>query len=660
MSATPISILVVDDEPAHQQAIRRSLEDAGIPYRVSLAGSLHEYRRVVAEDPPDLVILDRLLPDGRAETVLTHPPETGRFPQVVMTSHGDEHVAVGAIQSGALDYVVKSPESFAQMPHLVERVMRTWAAISERKAALARLRESEQRLRLAMEAAQMGAWDHDVTAGRLTWSDSNARLMGYTPGAFPGTEEAFRELIHPDSREIYAAALHRACHGDGLFQAEMHFRLRDGRERWGLIRGRSVRDVDGGGLRILGVDMDITERKTLEAQFLRAQRLEGIGSLASGVAHDLNNIFAPILMTLPLLRDSVQDSEDAAMLETVEACAQRGAEITRQLLTFARGTPEARVPLPVRHLLREMEKLIRETFPRDIRLVLDLEENLGTVMGDPTQFHQALMNLCINSRDAMPEGGVIRISARNVPVDERFVAKASVIHPGPHVCVRVTDTGSGIPPEHIDRIFDPFFTTKAIGKGTGLGLASVLGIVRGHDGFVRVTSEPGQGATFELYFPSTVCAPVLPESDRPAIPRGQGEWILLVDDEAPVRVSMQRTLETFGYRIVAASQGEEALTLFAQHRERIRALVTDMMMPVMGGPALIQAVRELAPTLPILGMTGLPESQSIKGLDGLRLSALLTKPFTIEELARAVSAALGAERPSPVGAGGAPAEAWKE
>ena len=652
MSTTPIRILVVDDEPAHQQAIRRALEDAPTPYRVVLAESLSEYRQAVADDPPDLVILDRLLPDGRAESVLTHPPEAGRFPQVVMTSHGDEHVAVGAIQAGALDYVVKSAESFAQMPRTVERVLRTWAAISERKAAVASLRESEQRLRLAMEAAQMGAWDHDVTAGRMTWSDSNARLMGFEPGTFPGTEEAFRELIHPDSREVYAAALDRAWRGDGLFQAELHFRLRDGRERWGLIRGRSVRDAEDGRLRLLGVDMDITERKTLEAQFLRAQRLEGIGSLASGIAHDLNNIFAPILMTLPLMRDSVRDSEDTAMLETVEACAQRGAEITRQLLTFARGTPEARVPLPVRHLLREMERLIRETFPRDIRLVLDLEENLGTVLGDPTQFHQALMNLCINSRDAMPEGGVIRISARDVPVDERFVAKASVIHPGPHLCVRVTDTGSGISPEHIDRIFDPFFTTKDVGKGTGLGLASVLGIVRGHDGFVRVTSEPGQGATFELFFPSTTSATAPVPSEKPAIPRGQGEWILLVDDETPVRVSMQRTLETFGYRVLSATQGAEALTLLVQHGDRIRALITDMMMPVMGGPALIQAVRKMAPDLPILGMTGLPESPSIKGLVGLRLSALLTKPFTIEELARAVSAALTAERPSSVEAAG--------
>jgi len=629
-------------------AIERSLDDARGSYQVQQAGSLAEYWASVAKHPPDLAILDLLLPDGRAESVLRYPPEAGLFPQVVMTSHGDEHVAVSAIQSGALDYVVKSPESFDQMPHTVERVLRTWAALAQREIALARLRESEHRLRLAMEASQMGAWDHDVVHGTLSWSHSQEVLMGFEPGTFPGTEAAYLQLLHPDSRDAYATAQERACHGDGLFQAELHFRLRDGRERWGLVRGRSIRDAQGKTLRLLGVDMDVSERKMLEAQFLRAQRLEGIGSLASGVAHDLNNIFAPILMTAPLLRDSLQDSEGAAMLDTIETCALRGAEITRQLLTFARGTPEARVPLPVRHLVREMEKLIRETFPRDIRLCLDIPDHLWPVTGDPTQFHQALMNLCINSRDAMPDGGTLRISLQNALVDESFVASASVVRPGPHLCIRVSDSGSGIPAENIDRIFDPFFTTKEIGKGTGLGLASVLGIVRGHDGFVRVASDPGHGASFELYFPAATSNPEASEPPRRPLPLGTGECVLLVDDEPSVRASMQRTLEAFGYKVLTASQGAEALAIFTQHSSRIRAVVTDMMMPVMSGPALIEAIRKSSPAIPILGMTGLPERQAIKGLDSLALTGLLTKPFSIDELTRALAQALAPLAESPV------------
>jgi len=635
-----VRVLVVDDEPAHQMAIQRSLEDPGAGIEVTVVGSLAEYRRSVAERQPDLVILDRLLPDGRAEEVLVDPPEAGLFPQIVMTSHGDELIAVGAIQAGALDYVVKSPSAFAEMPHMVERALRAWGVLSERKRAQEQLRESERRLRLAMEAAQMGAWDLDVGSRRMALSASQERLLGFEPGGFPGTEDAFRLLMHGDSREVYATAFERACHGDGHFQAELHFRLPDGRERWGLVRGRAVRDDDGGGLRLVGVDMDITERKVLEAQFLRAQRLEGIGSLASGIAHDLNNIFAPILMTTPMLREGLRNVEDAAMLDTVESCAQRGAEITRQLLTFARGTPDARVPLPLRRLLKEMERLLRETFPRDIRLVVDTGENLWTVMGDPTQFHQALMNLCLNARDAMPEGGTLQISVANTEVDETFLAQASVVRPGPHVCIRVADSGSGISPENIDRIFDPFFTTKAVGKGTGLGLASVLGIVRGHDGFLRVDSRAGNGAVFELYFPASQAAAVIAETPRSPRPFGQGEWVLLVDDEAPIRSSMQRSLETFGYRVLTATQGAEGFAVFMEHRERIRAVVTDMMMPVMGGPALIQAIRREAPHLPILGMTGVPERQAIKGLEQHQLSGMLTKPFSLDELARALALAL--------------------
>lgn len=640
MNPTAVQILVVDDEPAHQQAIRRSLEDTRPHYEIRLAASLSEYHAAVAEQHPDLAILDLVLPDGRAESVLHSPPETGPFPQVVMTSHGDEHIAVGAIQSGALDYVVKSAESFAEMHHMVERALRTWAVITERERALARLRESEERLRMATEAAQMGTWVRDIPTGSLTWSPNLERLMGYEPGTFPGTDAAFRELLHPDSAQTLATAQERVRNGDGFFHAELHFRLRDGRERWSLMRGSAVRDADNRLVRIVGVDMDITDRKLLEAKFLRSQRLEGIGSLASGIAHDLNNIFAPILMTAPLLRESLKDPEDAAMLDTIATCALRGADITRQLLTFARGTPEARVPLPFRHLLREMEKIVRETFPRDIRLTLEIAPDLWPALGDSTQLHQALMNLCINSRDAMTDGGILRVSARNVDVDASFASMISGGQPGPHVCLSVSDTGTGIAAEHLDRIFDPFFTTKEIGKGTGLGLASVLGIVRGHGGFIQVTSELRQGTAFSLYFPAS--APARPALDvqPPRIPRGNGECILLVDDEPPIRNSMRRALQDLGYEVLVAHHGVEALTLFGQHHNRIQTVITDMMMPVMNGPVLVDALRRSSPHIPVLGMTGLPERDGIKGLANLELQGLLIKPFSIETLAHALRSAL--------------------
>jgi CheY-like chemotaxis protein len=371
--------------------------------------------------------------------------------------------------------------------------------------------------------------------------------------------------------------------------------------------------------------------------------LEGIGALAGGIAHDLNNILAPILMSASLLRETVKDPESRSMLATMAACAQRGADIIKQLLTFARGKPSARVPMPVRHLLNDMEKIIRETFPRNIQPRVDAPKDLWPVLGDATQIHQALMNLCVNARDAMPDGGTLTVSAANVTFDETSAALTPDAKPGAYICVRVTDTGTGIPPEHLDRIFDPFFTSKELGKGTGLGLSTVLGIVRGHDGFVRVNSRVGHGTTLEIYLRASPEATVVRTSDLEILPpRGHGELILVVDDEASVRAVVQQTLEMNGYRVVAAAEGNEALTLFARHRVEVKAVITDMMMPGMEGPALIRALRNLEPRLPILGMTGLGQRVGVKGIENLDLPNLLMKPFAGAKLLAALHEVIAA------------------
>jgi hypothetical protein len=303
------------------------------------------------------------------------------------------------------------------------------------------------------------------------------------------------------------------------------------------------------------------------------------------------------------------------------------------------------VPLPVRYLLGEMNKLIQETFPKNIQLHVNVPQNLWQVLGDATQIHQALMNLCVNARDAMSYGGTLTLAAENLTLDEAFAAMMSGAKPGPYVCVSVTDTGMGIPPENLDRIFDPFFTTKEIGKGTGLGLATVLGIARGHGGFVRVNSQTGKGTTFELYLPASLetKAAALPERET-LPPRAGGELILLVDDEAAVRGVVQHALEKHGYRVVPAAEGAEAMGLFARHRAEIRAVLTDMMMPEMDGPSLVRALRHLEPQLPILGMTGVGEKADIKGLETLDLLVLLTKPFNSVTLLGVLHQALTAPR----------------
>jgi PAS domain S-box-containing protein len=496
---------------------------------------------------------------------------------------------------------------------------------TERKQAEERVSEQAALLDAANDAIYVRKLDHTVTY----WNDGAERVFEWPRAEALGRK--FTDLINY-GREAFESA-QAMLRERGSWSGELKRTRKSGQEavifcRWTLLRDRQGRPKE-----ILAINTDITEQKQLEANFLRAQRMEGIGALAGGIAHDLNNILQPILMTVPMLAETTTDPESREMLDTVESCAQRGADIIRQLLTFARGAPGTRVPLPLRHLMRDTEKIIRETFPRNIQTAIDAPPDLWPVMGDATQIHQVLMNLCVNARDAMPDGGKITLAAANQQLDEAFSAMMPGAKPGPHVCVSVTDTGTGIPPELLDRIFDPFFTTKEIGKGTGLGLPTVLGVVRGHGGFVRVDSKPGWGTAFQLYFPASPDTQAAVLKGAGALPpRAAGELILVVDDEASVRSIVQRTLEKHGYRVVTATEGSEALAFFARHQKEIRAVLTDMMMPGMDGPTLVRALRQQHPQLPILGMTGLGEKAAIKGFRMSDLTRLLAKPFNSAEL----------------------------
>jgi len=505
------------------------------------------------------------------------------------------------------------------------------------------LRRQAALLDAANDAIYIRSLDHTVTY----WNDGAERLYGWSRAEALGHK--MTELGGLDLEAFEAA--HAALLAQGSWSGELKKIAKTGKPfdvfcRWTLLRDEAGRPAE-----VLAINTDITEKKQLETQFLRVQRLEGIGALAGGIAHDLNNILAPILMSTALLRETNLDEESRGIINTVEQCAQRGADIIKQLLTFARGKPGTRVLLPIRHLLGEMDKLIRETFPRNIEATVKAPKSLWPILGDATQIHQALMNLCVNARDAMPEGGTLSLAAENVTVDEAFAAMTPQAKPGLYVCVSVTDTGTGISAEHLDRIFEPFFTTKEVGKGTGLGLATVLGIVRGHDGFVRVKSRVGQGTMFEMYLPASPEAKASgPTAPGALPPPAHGEMLLVVDDEASVRAMLQRTLEKHGYRVLAASEGTEALALFTRQRAEIRAVITDMMMPGIDGPTLIRCLRELEPRLPILGMTGLAESTSIQGLQDLDLPVVLIKPFAGAKLLAALHEALAA----PAGVPAAP------
>ncbi len=342
-------------------------------------------------------------------------------------------------------------------------------------------------------------------------------------------------------------------------------------------------------------------------------------------------------MAAGLLKERTKEPRDRHILDLVESGAQRGAGVVRQLLTFSRGLGGERLTVQLRHLLREVSDLMHETFPKNIAIDREIAGDLSPVRADPTQIHQVLMNLCVNARDAMPGGGRLVLAARNWAATEDDLRGEPQAKAGPWVLISVTDSGHGIPPEIIKRIFDPFFTTKGVGKGTGLGLSTVLGIVRNHGGFVRVRSEPGQGASFQIHLPAESAAP---QAESPqaagAQPRGRGEVILVVDDEAPIREAARYALEARGYRVVSAANGEEAITRFLEHRQDIRLVLTDIMMPVMDGPTLVRSLRVLNPALRFIGTSGLDQLERRAEFSALGISEFLAKPYEAGSLLDAV------------------------
>jgi PAS domain S-box-containing protein len=388
--------------------------------------------------------------------------------------------------------------------------------------------------------------------------------------------------------------------------------------------------------------LDLSDQKRLEQQFLRAQRMESIGTLAGGIAHDLNNILAPIMMAVQVLKMQTTEPQMKTMLETIEVSSKRGADIVRQVLSFARGLQGERVEVQPVHLLKDIETIIRDTFPKNIRRDVSFPEGAWTILGDPTQLHQILLNLCVNARDAMPKGGSLSITVENVDLDDQYVAMNVQAKPGKYVIINVTDSGEGIPPEILDKIFDPFFTTKEVGKGTGLGLSTVMAIVKSHGGFVNVYSEVGKGSSFKVYLPAleTLAKKQRDTVSLATLPRGNGERILIVDDEASILTITSQTLEAFGYKTITAGDGAEAVAIYAQHRNKIAVILTDMAMPVMDGPATIRALLKVNPAAKIVAATGLKtEGNEAKALNA-GVKHFLSKPYTASTLLKTLRTVL--------------------
>lgn len=400
---------------------------------------------------------------------------------------------------------------------------------------------------------------------------------------------------------------------------------------------RAVREVE-----------ERVRRQAAEDQFrLSEERLRQITDNVSDLIVQLDNMLAPIILASQLLRLRVDDSEGLHWLDTMESTTQRGANLIKQVLTFARGDEGDRIETSAAHLIDEISTILKQTLNRSIQIQTTVADDLWPVIGDPTQLHQVLMNLCVNARDAMTDGGRIHVSAENLLLKENDPLLRNGGHPGLHVQITVADTGMGMPADVQERIFDPFYTTKEHGQGSGLGLTTVQTILANHEGFAVVESEQGRGSRFKIFIPAVTTAPITSpaKSSRPTLPRGNGETVLLVDDEAAFREITQATLEKYGYNVLTANDGTEGLTEFMRHRAEISVVITDIMMPVMDGAALIRSLRKMETNVRFIAISGLLEAEKATVNEAAPDANVefLGKPFSTESLLLIVHEVLSRE-----------------
>jgi PAS domain S-box-containing protein len=634
-------ILIVDDTPTNLEMLFDFLGNSGFKVLIAEDGESAIERAEYA--PPDLILLDVLMPgiDGFETCRRLKANElTKEIPVIFMTALSETVDKVRGLNLGAVDYVTKPlqhEEVLARInlhlslqnltKTLQEQNLRLEQEIQERQRKEQKIREQAALLDITTDAILV----QDLSSKILFCNKGAERLYGWTAEEAIGKNAMrllYRDALYQleDNYEILAEC--------GAWQGELRQVTKEGKELIVESRWTLVRDEDGQPKSILTVNTDITEKKQLETQFLRAQRMESLGTLAGGIAHDLNNVLTPIMMTVQLLETKLQDEQSLEWLSIMETNVKRGADLVKQVLSFSRGLEGQRKTLEVGRLISEIEQIAKQTFSRAIEVRTDLtSQNLWTIAGDATQLHQVLMNLCVNARDAMPEGGILEISAINQWIDAHYARMNFEAKVGPYVVITVSDTGTGIPQKIVDKIFEPFFTTKELGKGTGLGLSTVIGIVKSHGGFVNVSSEIGKGTQFKVYLPVkqsgvTDCTPAAQQE----LPLGHGELILVVDDEDAIREVTKTLLETNDYRVLVASDGIEAITLYTQHKEEISAVLIDMMMPSMDGPTAIRVLKKINPQVKIIGVSGLVSNHKMIELVGNSVKTFLPKPYTSNEL----------------------------
>jgi PAS domain S-box-containing protein len=748
-----LRILHLEDNENDHLLVTEMLGADGLKCEFVLARSQLEFAAALRRAQYDLIISDYSLPSYDGMSALASAQEShAETPFIFFSGTIGEDVAVESLKHGAVDYVLKQRPS-----RLISAVRRALRNADERfrlKRVERALRQSEERLRIVAKATNDVVWEWNVRSNQIWFSENFLAAFGHTlePGI---TAEAWFDFIHPDDKVRVITSLSSLLAGGGrVWWNEYRFRRRNGsyahvfdrasalydeagkpvslvgmkidiserkqaedkiREQAALldkaqdaiivctldleitfwnrgaerVYGWEASEVVGENLQpllfrdaqappfqaaiknlmergewtgelkevardgrvvtartsctlvcddqkqpqsLLIINTDITEHKLLEEQFLRAQRLESLGVLVSGIAHDLNNTLVPIMMGVEILQQEPLSEDAASMVQTMGASARRSAEMVKQMLVFARGGESAKMLLQPALLLKEMSKIISDTFPKAIDCRTRVGKNLHSILCIPTQMHQVLMNLCVNARDAMSDRGTLTLAAENVSLAAADAACIPGAKPGHYICISVQDTGHGIPPEQAEKIFQPFFTTKAPGKGTGLGLSTCQSIVKNHDGFIAVHSQVNAGTEFKVFLPDAGVRPAeAADSVKLPPPSGRGERILVVDDEESILAMTRAALENYGYSVSTAVSGLEAVARFRENPGAFHLVITDHAMPFMDGKTMIAILRRTRPDIPIIVSSGLEkegaEMQQFSVADGF-----LPKPFTTDRL----------------------------
>ena len=499
---------------------------------------------------------------------------------------------------------------------------------------LTELKQMENQLRLQSGALQAAANAIVITdnKGVILWANSAfTTFTGYSISEVVGKTPAV--LKSGKHKQSYYKKLWDTILSGAVWRGELVNRRKDGTFYTEEMTITPLKDKQNNVTHFIAVKQDITERKLIEEKVLQTQRMDSIGTLASGVAHDINNILAPILLASDVLRTIEDPKTRDALVSSINESARRGADIVKQVLTFARGTRGEHVPMQLKTSVEDLCKIIKETFPKNFAVEVSLQPDIHPVRADPTQIHQVLLNLCLNARDAMPDGGTLTISGANMEIDESYSAMVPDAVAGSYSMLSLTDSGTGIPHDVMSKIFEPFFTTKELGKGTGLGLSTVIGIVRSHHGFVVAESEAGRGSTFKIFLPAITEDLTGTLVTAPAhSPRSEGSTLLVVDDESPIVNAISIALKNKGHQVFTAESGGAALALYRKHAKDIQLVLTDVIMPGMDGLQLARELRAISPQLKIIVSTGQASEIQYTELKKLGIQTILRKPYDVDKL----------------------------